>query len=144
MSPSSTEQTLLVRLMQQGFQIKSSRQRNLGAHPVCISSKMERKKYCGSTHCGFLQVYEFSLTGGQTVLVWLRPGSSDPDWNRQVFESEIGLIRWLSACSSVHAPRLLHVLQSDVGNPWSAFATQGMTGEPIRDIYSRLSSWAKV
>ncbi|OJA08478.1 hypothetical protein AZE42_02858 [Rhizopogon vesiculosus] len=121
MSPSTTEQTLLVRLVQQGFQIKSSRQRRLGAHPV----------------------FEFSLTGGQTVLVWSRPSSSDSDWSRQVFESEICLLRWLSLRSLVPAPRLLHVLQSDTGNPWGAFVTEGMTGEPIKDVYSSLSSWAK-
>ncbi|OAX41502.1 hypothetical protein K503DRAFT_735537 [Rhizopogon vinicolor AM-OR11-026] len=138
MSPSSTQQILLVRLVQQGFQIKSSRQRRLGAHPVCILSKK-----INHTHCKFLQVFEFSLTGGQTVLVWLRPSSSDSDWSRQVFESEIGLLRWLSLRSSVPAPRLLHVLQSDTGNPWGAFVTEGMTGEPIKDVYSSLSSWAK-
>lgn len=77
-------------------------------------------------------------------MAWLRPSSSDSDWSRQVFESEIGLLRWLSTRSAVPAPRLLHVLQSDAGNPWSAFVTQGIAGEPIKDIYSRLSSWAKV
>ncbi|KAG1775923.1 hypothetical protein EV702DRAFT_1113663 [Suillus placidus] len=118
---SSIEQTLLAQLTQQGFHIRSFRQRRLGAHPV----------------------FEILLAGGQTVLMWLRPTSSDSDWSQRLFESEIALLRWFSAHSAVPAPRLLHVLPSNAENPRNAFVTQGMTGEPIKDIYPTLSSLAK-
>ncbi|KAG1743448.1 hypothetical protein EDB19DRAFT_1827347 [Suillus lakei] len=121
MPASSIEQTLLAQLTQQGFQIKSFRQRRLGAHPV----------------------FEISLADGQTVLMWLRPTSSDSDWSQLLFESETGFLRWLSAHSAVPAPHLLYVLPSSAENPRNAFVTQGMTGEPIKDLYPTLSSWAK-
>ncbi|KAG0695358.1 hypothetical protein DFH29DRAFT_955790 [Suillus ampliporus] len=121
MSASTTEQTLLAHLTQQGFQIKSLQRRRLGAHPV----------------------FDMSLASGQTVLVWLRPTSSDSDWSQRLFESETGLLRWLSVHSAVPAPHLLHVLPSSAENPRNAFVTQGMTGEPIKDIYPTLSSRAK-
>ncbi|KAG2070731.1 hypothetical protein BDR04DRAFT_1099380 [Suillus decipiens] len=122
MLTSSMEQSLLAQLTQQGFHVKSFRQRQLGAHPV----------------------YEISLAGGQTVLMWLRPtSSSNSDWSQRPFESEIALLRWFSAHSAVPTPHLLHVLPSSAGIPRNAFVTQGMTGEPIKDLYPTLSSWAK-
>lgn len=121
MSASSTEQSLLAQLTKQGFQIKSSRQRSLGAHPA----------------------FELSLAGGQTVFMWLRPTSSDSNCSQRLFESEIGLIHWLSTHSAVPAPHLLRVLPTSAENPRNAFVTRGMTGEPIQDLYPTLSSLAK-
>ncbi|KAG2358428.1 hypothetical protein BDR07DRAFT_1417766 [Suillus spraguei] len=122
MLTSSMEQSLLAQLTQQGFHVKSFRQRQLGAHPV----------------------YEISLAGGQILLMWLRPtSSSNSDWSQRLFESETALLRWFSAHSAVPAPHLLHVLPSSAEIPRNAFVTQGMTGEPIKNLYPTLSSWAK-
>lgn len=116
------EQSLLAQLTQQGFHVKSFRQRQLGAHLV----------------------YEISLAGGQILLMWLRPtSSSNSDWSQRLFESETALLRWFSAHSAVPAPHLLHVLPSSAEIPRNAFVTQGMTGEPIKNLYPTLSSWAK-
>lgn len=117
----SIEQTLLAQLTQQGFHIKSFRQRRLGTHPV----------------------FEISLAGGQTVLMWLRPTSFDSDCSQRLFESETALLRWFSSHSAVPAPRLLHVLPSSTATPGNAFVTQCITGGPIKDLYPTLSSWAK-
>ncbi|KAG1729673.1 uncharacterized protein EDB91DRAFT_1252987 [Suillus paluster] len=89
------------------------------------------------------RVFEISLADGQTVFAWLRPTSSDCDWSQRLFESETGLLRWLSAHSAVHAPHLLHVLSSGAENPRNTFVTQGVAGEPIKDLYPTLSSLAK-
>ncbi|KAG2149061.1 uncharacterized protein EDB93DRAFT_1103631 [Suillus bovinus] len=121
MPTSSIEQTLLAQLTHQGFHIKSFRQRRLGAHPV----------------------FEISLAGGQTVWLWLRPTSSDSDWSQRLFESETALLRWLSAHSAVPAPHLLHVLPCSAKIARNAFVTQGLTGEPIKNLYPTLSSQAK-
>lgn len=121
MSASSIEQTLLAQLTQQGFHIRSFRQRRLGAHPV----------------------FEISLAGGQIVLMWLRPTSSDIEWSQRLFESETTLLRWFSAHSAVPAPRLLHVLPNSARIARNAFVTQGFTGEPIKNLYPTLSSRAK-
>jgi hypothetical protein len=121
MPASNIEQTLLAQLAQQGFHIKSFRQRRLGAHAV----------------------FEISLAGGDTVLMWLRPTSSDSDCGQRLFENETALLRWFSAHSAVPAPRLLHVLPSSAETLRNAFVTQGMTGELIKDLYPTLSPWAK-
>lgn len=101
--------------------MKSFRQRRLGTHPV----------------------FEISLTGGQSILMWLRPTSSNSDWSQRLFESETALLRWFAAHSAVPVPHLLHVLPSSAEIPRNAFVTQGLTGGSIKDLYPMLSSWAK-
>lgn len=115
------QQALFAQLTQQGFHMKSFRQRRLGVHPVV----------------------EISLAGGQTILMWLRPASSDSDWSQRLFESETALLRWFAAHSAVPVPHLLHVLPSSAEIPRNAFVTQGMTGGPIKDLYPTLSPRAK-
>lgn len=115
------QQALFAQLTQQGFHIQSFRQRRLGIHPV----------------------FEISLAGAQTILMWLRPTSSDPGWSQRLFESETALLRWFAAHSAVPVPRLLHVLPSSAEIPRNAFVTQGLTGGPIKDFYPTLSPRAK-
>ncbi|KAG1762732.1 hypothetical protein EDD22DRAFT_846892 [Suillus occidentalis] len=78
------QQALFAQLKQQGFHIQSFRQRILGIHPAV-----------------------------ETILMWLRSTSSDPDWSQRLFESE------------------------------TASPPLGLTGGPIKDLYPTLSPRAK-
>ncbi|KAH7925489.1 hypothetical protein BV22DRAFT_1033955 [Leucogyrophana mollusca] len=92
--------------------------------------------------------YEAIIDDGTAVIVRQRnepPSRSEgeAEWARQVFQSEVHILRWLPARLSISVPRLLHLEQSSLEYPHDAFITTQLSGDTVANCYTSLSSSAR-
>ncbi|EIW84382.1 hypothetical protein CONPUDRAFT_80741 [Coniophora puteana RWD-64-598 SS2] len=84
---------------------------------------------------------------GETIIVHQTPpltaNPSTNDWYAQSLKSEIALSRWLSHCTSLPVPRVLHTSWASPEQPCNVSTSQKLSGEPLHVIYGSLSTESK-